>query len=81
MFGAAALLIMTAAPAFALEDGKLLIRVGANRDEAAMAAIGARFEADLGVQVTVQVVDPDLTDKFQQGRRLQRRARYHEVGA
>lgn len=65
-FGAVALLMLTAAPAYALEDGKLLIWVGANRDEAALAAIGAQFEADLGVPVEVQVVDPDLTDKFQQ---------------
>jgi len=66
MFSAIALLMMTAAPAFALEDGKLLIWVGANRDEVALTAIGAQFEADLGVPVEVQVVDPDLTDKFQQ---------------
>jgi maltose/maltodextrin transport system substrate-binding protein len=61
-----ALLMTTAAPAFAFEDGKLVIWVGANRDEAALAEIGAAFEADLGVPVVVEVVDPDLTDKFQQ---------------
>jgi maltose/maltodextrin transport system substrate-binding protein len=65
-FGAAALLATTALPAFALEDGALLIWVGANRDEVALQAIGDQFAADLGVPVTVQVVDPDLTDKFQQ---------------
>ena len=66
MLGVAALLATTALPAFAVEDGKLLIWVGANRDEVALQAIGDKFAADLGVTVTVQVVDPDLTDKFQQ---------------
>ncbi len=66
MLSAAALLATTALPAFAFEDGSLLIWVGANRDEAALQAIGDQFAADLGVPVTVQVVDPDLTDKFQQ---------------
>lgn len=64
--GATALLLMTTAPAFALEDGKLLIWTGANRDQAALAEVGARFTADFGVDVVVEVVDPDLTDKFQQ---------------
>ena len=65
--GACALLATTTAlPAFALEDGALLIWVGANRDEVALQAIGDQFAADLGVPVTVEVVDPDLTDKFQQ---------------
>ncbi|MGQ0610226.1 MAG: maltose/maltodextrin ABC transporter substrate-binding protein MalE [Paracoccaceae bacterium] len=63
---ALALLMTTAFPALALEDGKLLIWVGANRDEAALQAIGDTFAADLGVEVKVEVVDPDLTDKFQQ---------------
>jgi maltose/maltodextrin transport system substrate-binding protein len=66
ILGAAALLATTALPAFALEDGALLIWVGANRDEVALQAIGDQFAADLGVPVTVEVVDPDLTDKFQQ---------------
>lgn len=64
--GAAALLMLTTTPAFALEDGSLLIWTGANRDQAAMQAIADQFTADLGVTVTVEVVDPDLTDKFQQ---------------
>ena len=62
----AALITTTALPAFALTDGELLVWVGANRDEEAIRAIGAQFEEDLGVPVTVEVVDPDLTDKFQQ---------------
>ena len=49
--GALALLLTTAFPAFAFEDGKLLIWVGANRDEAALQAIGDKFAADLGVAV------------------------------
>ena len=65
-FGAFVLMTTTALPAFALEDGALLIWVGANRDEVALQAIGDAFTADLGVPVTVEVVDPDLTDKFQQ---------------
>ena len=64
--GATALLLMTTAPAFALEDGKLLIWTGANRDQAALAEVAARFTADFGVDVVIEVVDPDLTDKFQQ---------------
>ena len=65
--GLAALITTTTAlPGFALTDGELLIWVGANRDEEAIRAIGAQFEEDLGVPVTVEVVDPDLTDKFQQ---------------
>jgi maltose/maltodextrin transport system substrate-binding protein len=64
--GAFALTLTTAVPAFALEDGSLLIWTGANRDQAALQAVADRFTADLGVTVTVEVVDPDLTDKFQQ---------------
>ena len=53
-------------PAFAFTDGELLVWVGANRDEAAIQAIGDQFEADLGIPVRVEVVDPDLPAKFQQ---------------
>jgi maltose/maltodextrin transport system substrate-binding protein len=63
---AAALAMSTAMPAMALENGSLLIWVGANRDEAALRSVAEAFTADLGVPVTVEVVDPDLTDKFQQ---------------
>ena len=52
-------------PALAFTDGELLIWVGSNRSEDAIAAVGERFEADLGVPVTVEVVDPDLPEKFQ----------------
>jgi maltose/maltodextrin transport system substrate-binding protein len=64
--GALALILSTAAPVLALEDGTLLIWTGANRDQAALQAVADRFTADLGVAVKVEVVDPDLTDKFQQ---------------
>ena len=61
----AALMAATALPAAALEDGALLVWVGANRSEEAIAEIGARFEEELGIPVTVEVVDPDLPEKFQ----------------
>ncbi|GGL70287.1 maltose/maltodextrin ABC transporter substrate-binding protein MalE [Wenxinia marina] len=62
----AALLSATALPAVALEDGELLIWTGSNRDQPALEEVAARFTEDYGVPVTVEVVDPDLTDKFQQ---------------
>jgi maltose/maltodextrin transport system substrate-binding protein len=65
-FGALALILSTTTPVFALEDGTLLIWTGANRDQAALQAVADKFTADLGVPVKVEVVDPDLTDKFQQ---------------
>ncbi|WP_373356043.1 maltose/maltodextrin ABC transporter substrate-binding protein MalE [Pseudoroseicyclus sp. CXY001] len=63
---AAGLLATTAMPAFALSEGELLIWVGANRDEAALREAVQPFIDDLGVPVTVEVVDPDLPTKFQQ---------------
>jgi maltose/maltodextrin transport system substrate-binding protein len=61
-----AALLLTAAPVLALEDGKLLIWTGANRDQAALAEVAARFTEDFGIDVTIEVVDPDLPEKFQQ---------------
>lgn len=61
-----ALLLATAAPAIAWEDGKLLIWTGNNRDQAQLQAAAEAFTADLGIAVTVEVVDPDLPAKFQQ---------------
>ncbi len=61
-----ALLLGTAMPAAALEDGKLLIWTGANRDQDALIAAVQPFVDDLGIEVTVEVVDPDLPQKFQQ---------------
>ena len=64
--GLAALLITTAMPAFAFEDGQLLIWTGANRDKAALEAAVQPFIDDYGIEVTIEVVDPDLPQKFQQ---------------
>jgi len=60
----AALLVSTSA-AFAMEEGRLVIWTGANRDHAAFQAIIDKFTADLGVPVEIDEVEP-LTDKFQQ---------------
>ena len=63
--GAAALLMLTTAPAMAFEDGKLVIWTGDNRDSAQLTAAVAAFTADLGIEVVVEVVEP-LTEKYQQ---------------
>jgi maltose/maltodextrin transport system substrate-binding protein len=55
----------TAAPAFALEEGKLVIWMGADKGNEQLQGVVDAFTADLGVEVVVEVVDP-LTDKFQQ---------------
>ena len=62
----AAVLALTAAPAAAFEDGTITIWTGANRDHDALREVAARFEADLGIPVVVEEVDPDLPAKFQQ---------------
>ena len=64
--GLAALLSGVALPAFAFEDGALLIWTGANRDKAALEQAVQPFVDDLGIEVSVEVVDPDLPQKFQQ---------------
>ncbi len=61
-----ALLLATAVPAAAFEDGKLVIWTGANRDQDALMQAVAPFTEDLGIEVVVEVVDPDLPQKFQQ---------------
>lgn len=61
-----ALLLTTALPAAAFEDGTLTIWTGANRDKAALEQAVAGFTADLGIEVSVEIVDPDLPQKFQQ---------------
>ncbi len=61
----AALYMGSTALATALEEGSLLIWVGPNREDAALREVVAKFTEDLGIDVTVEVVDP-LTDKFQQ---------------
>ena len=62
----AALLLGSTSLTFALEEGKLLVWLGTNRDDAAVRTIAQKFTDDLGVEVTVEVVDPDLPLKFQQ---------------
>ena len=62
----AALLGVGTSFTFALEEGSLLIWLGTNRDDAAVRTIAQQFTDDLGVEVTVEVVDPDLPLKFQQ---------------
>ncbi len=63
--GVAALLMLSAAPAMAFEDGKLVIWTGDNRAPDALREVGARFEADYGIAVEVAVVEP-LPEKYQQ---------------
>ena len=62
----AALLASTATGALALEDGKITIWMGANKGDVNLPAAVEAFTADLGVEVAIEVVDPGLTDKFQQ---------------
>lgn len=61
-----ALLLATAAPAYAFEDGKIVIWTGANRDRDALLEATTGFTEDLGIEVVVEVVDPDLPQKYQQ---------------
>ena len=58
--------LLAAAPATAFEDGTVTIWTGANRDHAALREVAGRFEADLGIPVVIEEVDPDLPAKFQQ---------------
>lgn len=60
------LLLVTAAPAFAFEDGKLTIWTGKDRDRDALLEAVAPFTEDLGIDVAVEIVDPDLPQKYQQ---------------
>jgi maltose/maltodextrin transport system substrate-binding protein len=62
----AALMASTATGAFAFEDGKITIWMGANKGDVNLPAVVAAFTNDLGIDVAVEVVDPGLTDKFQQ---------------
>lgn len=61
----ASLLMSSTAMTYALEEGELLIWLGTNRDEAALQQLVDRFTDELGVKVTVEVVDP-VPEKFQQ---------------
>ena len=55
-----------AAPATAFEDGKLTIWTGNNRDRDALLEAISGFTGDLGIVVEVEIVDPDLPQKYQQ---------------
>ena len=61
----AALAVTTALPTLASAE-TLTIWTGANRDKAQLEAAAAAFTEDLGIDVVVEVVDPDLPQKFQQ---------------
>ena len=61
-----AVALLAAAPAAAFEDGTVTIWTGANRDQGALREVADRFEADLGIPVVIEEVDPDLPAKFQQ---------------
>lgn len=56
----------TAVPAFAFDDDTLTIWTGDNRDRDALLAAVQPFIDDLGIEVVVEIVDPDLPQKFQQ---------------
>ena len=55
-----------AAPATAFADGKLTIWTGNNRDRDALLEAISGFTGDLGIVVEVEIVDPDLPQKYQQ---------------
>jgi len=61
-----AMMMALASPSYAFEDGKLVIWTGANRDQDALVAAVQPFVDDLGVEVVVEIVDPDLPQKYQQ---------------
>lgn len=63
---ATAALMVSTSMAFAMEEGKLTIWLGGGKADDNLRAVVAGFTEDLGVDVAVEVVDPDLTDKFQQ---------------
>jgi maltose/maltodextrin transport system substrate-binding protein len=63
-FLAASLMLTTALPALALEEGTLTIWLGPQKADANLATIAEKFTAELGVPVKVEVVDPAV-EKFQ----------------
>ena len=54
-----------AAPAVALEDGKITIWMGAGKGLERLQEVSRRFTEDLGIEVVIEEVEP-LPDKFQQ---------------
>jgi maltose/maltodextrin transport system substrate-binding protein len=63
-FLAAGLMLTTALPALALEEGTLTIWLGPQKADANLATIAEKFTAELGIPVKVEVVDPAV-EKFQ----------------
>jgi maltose/maltodextrin transport system substrate-binding protein len=61
----ASLMLGTAMPAFAVEEGKLVIWMGGGKDTANLQQVAAKFAEELGVEVLVEEVDPAV-EKFQQ---------------
>ncbi|MCV6825833.1 MULTISPECIES: maltose/maltodextrin ABC transporter substrate-binding protein MalE [Halocynthiibacter] len=64
--GVTAALMCSASGAFALEEGKITIWMGAGKGNENLQAVADKFTEELGIEVSVEVVDPGLTDKFQQ---------------
>lgn len=60
-----AVLLGSTSLSWAIEKDKLVIWVGPNREDAKLVEVTKKFTDELGIPVTVEVVDP-LTDKFQQ---------------
>ncbi|MFQ6552500.1 maltose/maltodextrin ABC transporter substrate-binding protein MalE [Aestuariibius insulae] len=63
---AALALLLATTTAFAFDDGTLTIWTGSDRDREALLEAAAPFTEDLGIEVVVEIVDPDLPQKFQQ---------------
>ena len=61
-----ALIASMGTPAFAFDENTLTIWTGDNRDRDALLQAVQPFVDDLGIDVVVEIVDPDLPQKFQQ---------------
>ncbi|GHC62090.1 maltose/maltodextrin ABC transporter substrate-binding protein MalE [Neogemmobacter tilapiae] len=61
----AALMLGSALPAHAVEEGKLLIWMGPDKDSDSLRAVAKKFSEELGIEVVVEEVDPAV-EKFQQ---------------
>ncbi|MBM7069160.1 maltose/maltodextrin ABC transporter substrate-binding protein MalE [Actibacterium sp. 188UL27-1] len=65
LLGAVSALALTAAPAFAFEDGKLVIWINGDKGYNGLAQVGEVFAEELGIEVIVEHPE-SVTDKFQQ---------------
>lgn len=61
----ASTLVGGATSALAATEGELLIWIGTGKAEKQLQAVADRFTEELGIPATVEVVDPDLAEKFQ----------------